>query len=241
MTDQSISAASKVPVVRRSIYSIYIKRLLDIVLSGMALLVLSPVFLAVAVLELIFHGRPVMYASQRPGKDEKLFHLYKFRSMTNECDENGELLPEEQRLTRFGHFLRRTSLDEIPEFLNVFKGEMSIIGPRPLLVSYLPLYSERYHHRHDVRPGLVCPKLHKDGKPWSWGAQFENDIWYVEHVSFMVDVKMVMRMVEETFRGSEVRTNGTRQEFDGKNYGGGFSPSEILKAAGVGDRAASGR
>ena len=137
------------------IYERYIKRLLDIVLSGMALVLLSPVLLLVAILVRVKLGSPVLFSQERPGKDEKIFRLYKFRSMTDVRDENGHLLPDEARLPQFGRILRSTSLDELPELINIFKGDMSIVGPRPLLVKYLPLYNEEQRHRHDVRPGLT--------------------------------------------------------------------------------------
>ena len=136
-------------------YEKYIKRLLDFTLSFLALIVLSPVLLVTAVLVRIKLGSPIIFHQERPGKSEKIFRLYKFRSMTDECDENGNLLPDNERLTRFGRILRSTSLDELPELLNILRGDMSIVGPRPLLVKYLPLYNEKQRHRHDVRPGLT--------------------------------------------------------------------------------------
>lgn len=195
---------------KRTFYTIVVKRFLDVILSGMAILVLSPLLLLIAVLELIFHGRPILFAQERPGLHGKIFKLHKFRSMTEEKDENGELLPGEQRVTRFGHFLRRFSLDEIPELFCILKGDMSIIGPRPLLVKYLPLYSDRHKHRHDVRPGLACLPL-KSIKTWTWNDQFENDIWYVENCSFWVDVKMIFVILKETIVGNDTRTNDTRE------------------------------
>lgn len=208
------------PKPRKSIYTCFIKRLLDISLSLFAIVILMPVYTIIAVLELFFHGSPVLYTVERPGKDEKLFKIYKFRSMTNERDETGALLPEEKRLTRFGKFLRRTSLDEIPEFFCILKGDMSIIGPRPLLIEYLSLYSPRYKARHSVRPGLACvPMLGAPQKnTWTWRDQFENDIYYVEHVSFLVDVKTVLSVALYMLRRNEVRTDDTRIPFDGSNY-----------------------
>ena len=136
-------------------YAKYIKRILDFILSLIALIVLSPVLLVVAILVRIKLGSPIIFKQQRPGKDEKIFTLYKFRTMTDKKDENGNLLPDSERLTKFGKVLRSTSLDELPELVNILKGDMSIVGPRPLLVEYLPLYSEEQKHRHDVRPGLT--------------------------------------------------------------------------------------
>ena len=136
-------------------YAKYIKRILDFILSLIALIVLSPVLLVVAILVRMKLGSPIIFKQQRPGKDEKIFTLYKFRTMTDKKDENGNLLPDSERLTKFGKVLRSTSLDELPELVNILKGDMSIVGPRPLLVEYLPLYSEEQKHRHDVRPGLT--------------------------------------------------------------------------------------
>lgn len=206
----------EMPKVKRSFYTVVVKRLLDIVLSGVAIIVLSPLFLIVVILELIYHGRPVLYAQERPGLHGKIFKIYKFRSMTNEVDENGEVLPSEKRLTSFGRIIRRFSIDEIPELFCIFTGKMSIIGPRPLLVRYLPLYSSRHMMRHEVRPGFACVPL-KPIKTWSWNDQFENDIWYVEHSSFLVDVKMLFAVAREAFVGSEYRVDDTRQEFQGDN------------------------
>ena len=140
---------------KQGVYARYIKRILDVLLSGCALIVLSPVLLIVAVLVRTKLGSPVIFCQERPGKNEKIFKMYKFRSMTDARDENGELLPDEVRLTHFGKVLRSTSLDELPELWNIFKGDMSIVGPRPLLVKYLPRYNEEQHHRHDVTPGLT--------------------------------------------------------------------------------------
>lgn len=210
----------KIPVVKDTFYTRHGKRAIDIILSCLGIIGSSPLYLIISLLELKFHGRPIMYVSRRPGKDEKVFSIYKFRSMTNEEDTDGKLLPEEQRVTKFGKFLRRTSLDEIPEFFNILKGDMSIIGPRPLLIEYLPLYSDRHKYRHKIRPGLVCLKLKKDRRQWTWEEQFENDIWYVENCSLMVDIKMMLRLIEEELRGSEERTSGKREGFEGYNFTG---------------------
>lgn len=210
-----------IPVPRNTIYSRYIKRLLDILLSGMAILVLSPVLLIICILELIYHGRPVCYIDRRPGKDGKIFSLYKFRSMTNERDENGKLLHPSKRITPFGRILRRTSLDELAGLFNVFNGTMSIIGPRPLMVDYLPLYNERHKYRHSVRPGLACWNLNASSKltsaSWTWNAQFESDIYYIENISFWLDIKMVLKTFQVVFTKSEMRTNSDRVKFNGEN------------------------
>lgn len=223
---------TEIPSPRKTIYSKYIKRLLDIVLSGCAILFLSPVLLIICILELIYHGKPVFYIDQRPGLNGEIFGLYKFRSMTNECDVDGNLLHPSKRITKFGRFLRRTSLDELAGLFNIFNGTMSIIGPRPLMKDYLPLYSERHQYRHSVRPGLVCCKLSGSNNltaaTWTWNAQFENDIYYVENVSFWLDVKMVLKTIKIVFSKSEMRTNSDRIKFDGKNLLETRSRSEML-------------
>lgn len=210
-----------IPTPRDSIYTRYVKRILDIVLSGTAILILSPVLLVLCLLELIYHGRPIFYIAKRPGKDEKIFDMYKFRSMNNKTDEEGNLLPPTQRITKFGRILRRTSLDELAGLFNVFNGTMSIIGPRPLMINYLPLYNQRHKYRHSVRPGLACWNLNGEkeitAKSWTWNAQFESDIYYVENVSFWLDVKMVFKTVQVVFSKSEIRTNSNRVGFNGEN------------------------
>lgn len=205
-----------IPKVRNTIYTKYIKRLLDILLSGIAIVILSPLFFVLILLELIIHGRPVFYSQERPGLHGQIFKVYKFRSMTNERDENGELLSEDRRLTKFGKFIRRLSLDELPELFCVFCGSMSIIGPRPLLAKYLPLYTKRHMARHEVRPGFACVPL-KPMKTWSWNDQFENDIWYIENCSFLVDLKMIFAVLREAIVGAEYRVAGDREEFTGDN------------------------
>lgn len=213
-----MSEKSEIPKVRRTFYSVVIKRLLDIILSGLAIICLGWLFLIIYILELIFHGRPTLYKTKRPGKDGQIFGLYKFRSMTNERGEDGLLLSEDKRITKFGRFIRKTSIDELPELFNILKGDMSIIGPRPLLVEYLPLYSERHAMRHAVRPGLACVRIMpSDSKTWTWGEQFENDIWYIEHLSFFTDVKMIFAVMKETIKGAEYRANDTRVPFTGDN------------------------
>ena len=206
----------EMPKVRRTLYTVVIKRLLDIILSGLAIIILSPLLTLLTILELIYHGSPVFYSQERPGLQGKIFKLYKFRSMTNEKDENGDLLPGNKRVTKFGRFIRRFSLDELPELFCIFSGKMSIIGPRPLLARYLSLYTPRHMMRHEMRPGLACVSL-KPIKTWTWNDQFENDIWYIENCSFIVDVKMVFAVIKEAIVGREYRVNYTREEYDGKN------------------------
>lgn len=174
------------------LYEAYVKRLLDLVLSAVALLLLSPVILVVAILVRCNLGAPVIFCQERPGKDEEIFKLYKFRSMTDACDAYGELLPDELRLTRFGRFLRSTSLDELPELWNIFKGDMSIVGPRPLLVEYLPYYTEEERHRHDVSPGLTGLAQVNGRNNLSWEEKFAYDLEYVENISFTMDIRIVV-------------------------------------------------
>lgn len=206
----------EMPKVRRTIYTVVVKRMLDILFSGIAIVLLSPLFIVMCILELFFHGWPILFTQERPGLHCKVFKVYKFRSMTNEKDEKGELLPSEKRLTLFGKLIRRFSLDELPELFCIFIGKMSIIGPRPLLPKYLPYYSERHKMRHEMRPGLACIPL-RHMKTWTWNDQFENDIWYIEHCSLGVDVKMLFCIVKETLVGSKYRVDDTRKEYNGNN------------------------
>lgn len=182
---------------KQGIYARYIKRILDILLSGCALIVLSPVLLIVAVLVRAKLGSPVIFCQERPGKDEKIFKMYKFRSMTDARDENGELLPDEVRLTKFGRALRSTSLDELPELWNIFKGDMSIVGPRPLAVVYLPYYTEEERHRHDILPGLTGLAQVHGRNAISWEAKFAYDLEYLRTLSFRTDVKIIFLTVKK--------------------------------------------
>lgn len=197
------------------LYEAYVKRLLDLVLSAVALLLLSPVILVVAILVRCNLGAPVIFCQERPGKDEEIFKLYKFRSMTDACDAYGQLLPDELRLTRFGRFLRSTSLDELPELWNIFKGDMSIVGPRPLLVKYLPLYNEEQRHRHDVTPGLTGWAQVHGRNLCSWEEKFDYDIWYVDHVSFILDLQIIFLTVKSVLKreGISSEDSATMEEF----------------------------
>ena len=181
-------------------YRKYIKRILDVVLSVLVLVCLSWLLLILIVLELIFHGRPVFFLQRRPGKDGKIFTMIKLRTMTNQCDEKGELLPDSQRQTAFGRFLRKTSLDELTEIFNIIKGDMSIIGPRPLLEEYLPYYTEEEMHRHDVRPGLTGLAQVNGRNGVSWENRFAYDLEYVNHITFAGDVKILVLTVGQVFR-----------------------------------------
>ncbi len=184
-------------------YAVFFKRLLDFILSLCAIIILSPVLLVLAVLVRIKLGSPVLFKQERPGRHEKIFTLCKFRTMTDERDENGELLPDHVRLTRFGKFLRSSSLDELPELFNILKGDMSIIGPRPLLVSYLPYYSEKEKKRHDVRPGLTGLAQVSGRNFIDWDRRLEKDVEYVEHLSFAMDCRVLWMTVQTVLGHSD--------------------------------------
>lgn len=205
-------------LVKRGImYQKYIKRGLDFILSLVASIILSPVMLIVAVLVRIKLGSPVLFKQPRPGKNEKIFNMYKFRTMTDARDENGELLPDEVRLTKFGKTLRSTSLDELLELFNILKGDMSIVGPRPLLVRYLPLYNERQKHRHDVRPGFTGLAQVNGRNSISWEEKFEWDVKYVEHVTFLQDCRIILKTIGVVLKrdGISSTTSATMEEFRG--------------------------
>lgn len=185
-------------------YRRWIKRTFDIVLSGIALLVLSPVFLIVAVLVRMKLGSPVIFRQERPGNGEKIFTLYKFRTMTDARDKEGNLLPDADRLTAFGSFLRKSSLDELPELWNIFRGDMSVIGPRPLLTGYLPYYTERERIRHTVRPGLTGLAQVNGRNFIPWDARLEKDVEYVEQLSFWMDLKVLWKTVQVVLKKEDV-------------------------------------
>lgn len=185
---------------KKGIYERYIKRLIDIVLSGCALVVLSPVLLIVALLVRSKLGSPVLFKQKRPGLNEEIFEMYKFRTMTDERDENGELLPDEVRLTSFGKKLRSTSLDELPELINIFKGDMSIIGPRPLSVVYLPYYRDDERLRHTARPGLTGLAQINGRNSLSWEEKFKYDIDYVSKINFISDIKIFFGTFIKVFK-----------------------------------------
>lgn len=198
-------------------YVKFFKRFFDVVLSLCALIILSPVLVILAIIgTFAMHGNP-FFVQERPGKDEKIFKLIKFRTMSNLKDENGELLPDERRLNRYGIWLRKTSCDELLELINILKGDMSIVGPRPLLVRYLPRYNERQHRRHDVRPGLTGYAQAHGRNAVSWEEKFEMDVWYVENVSFKTDVKIIFDTVKIVLKheGVSSETAATMEEFMG--------------------------
>ena len=198
-------------------YRNYIKRIIDLILSFIAIIVLSPVLLIVAILVRIKLGSPVIFKQKRPGMNEKIFTLYKFRTMTDETDEQGNLLPDEVRLTKFGKLLRSTSLDELPELFNILKGDMAIVGPRPLLVRYLPRYNEHQKKRHNVRPGFTGYAQVNGRNSISWEEKFDFDVYYVEHVSFLLDVKIIFKTIKVVFarEGISSDTSATMEEFKG--------------------------
>lgn len=198
-------------------YAKYIKRTLDLILSLMALIVLMPLMIIIGILVRINLGSPIIFKQKRPGKNEKVFTLYKFRTMTDEKDEKGKLLPDSQRLTKFGKFLRSTSLDELPELINILKGDMSIVGPRPLLVEYLKLYNEEQKHRHDVRPGLTGLAQTSGRNAITWEEKFEKDIEYVHNISFIGDVKIIIKTAIKVFKreGISGTNSDTMQKFEG--------------------------
>lgn len=197
-------------------YRRFFKRFFDIVLSACALLVLSPVLLIVAVLVRTRLGSPVLFCQERPGKDEKIFKMYKFRTMTDARDEDGDLLPDAVRLTKFGKLLRATSLDELPELWNILKGDMSIVGPRPLLVKYLPLYNEEQHRRHDVRPGLTGLSQAIGDIDMTWERQFALDVEYARKITFIGDIKIIFMTVKRVLiRNEHDYGNFVREEFKG--------------------------
>ena len=183
-------------------YRRYIKRLIDIIVSLCGIIVLSPVYLILGILVRVKLGTPVIFRQERPGKDGKIFPLYKFRSMTDERDENGNLLSDEIRLTSFGKKLRSTSLDELPELFNILKGDMSLIGPRPLLVRYLPWYTEKERHRHDVSPGLTGLAQVNGRNALGWEDRFAYDLEYVNHLTFLMDVKIICMTVGKVLKRS---------------------------------------
>ncbi len=187
-------------------YEKYVKRPLDCVLAVGALVVLSPVMVVVAVLVRIKLGSPILFIQDRPGLNEKVFQLYKFRTMTDERDKDGNLLSDDIRLTKFGRILRSTSLDELPELINIIKGDMAVIGPRPLLTEYLPFYTEEERHRHDVRPGLTgWAQINGRNAVNSWEERFNYDLEYVRNVSFIKDLKILLLTVYKVVKRSDIQ------------------------------------
>lgn len=202
---------------KKGFYERYIKRLLDIVCSFAFLILFWWLYVIVAILVKIKLGSPVLFKQPRPGKDEKIFNMYKFRTMTDEKDEQGNLLPDDIRLTKFGKMLRSTSLDELPEIWQIFTGKLSIIGPRPLLVKYLPLYNEHQRKRHEIRPGLTGYAQVHGRNSISWEEKFDLDVEYVNHITFLGDVKILFETVITVLNkdGISSETSSTMEEFRG--------------------------
>ena len=198
-------------------YRRFFKRLLDFFLSLCAIIALSPVMLIVAILVKVKLGSPIIFKQPRPGKDEKIFNMYKFRTMTSETDADGNLLSDEVRLTKFGKMLRSTSLDELPELFNILIGDMSIVGPRPLLVKYLERYNEEQHHRHDVRPGLTGLAQVNGRNAISWEEKFKYDVEYTKKVTFIGDLKIIFKTIKAVLvkEGISSDTSVTMEEFRG--------------------------
>ena len=199
-------------------YRKYIKRMLDFLLSLIALIILSPLMLIISILVRIKLGKPIVFKQQRPGKDEKIFTLYKFRTMTDEKDENGELLPDEKRLTKFGKFLRSTSLDELPELINIIKGDMSIVGPRPQLIRDMVFMTEEQRKRHSVRQGLTGLAQINGRNNVSWEEKINYDLQYIEHITFVNDCKIILKTAIQVFKRKDVQTEGMETAEDYGDY-----------------------
>ena len=190
-------------------YERFVKRPLDAFLATGALIVFSPILLITAILIRIKLGAPILFSQDRPGRDEKIFKIYKFRSMTDEKDEKGKLLPDEKRLTAFGQLLRSTSLDELPELFNIIKGDMAVIGPRPLRVSYLPWYSEEQAHRHDVRPGLTGYAQVHGRNTVDWDDKFCMDVNYLTHITFLGDCKIILDTIKTVLKREGINSDNS--------------------------------
>lgn len=214
---------------KRGPYRRYFKRPIDFVLSLGAIIILSPILLLIALLVRIKLGSPVIFKQQRPGMNEKIFTLYKFRTMTDERDEKGELLPDEMRLTDFGKFLRASSLDELPELFNILKGDMSIVGPRPLLIEYLPLYNAHQRQRHEVRPGLTGWAQVNGRNAIGWEEKFNYDVEYVNNLSFFLDVKIIFLTIMKVLKREGINQEGraTMEPFRGSQQAGQLHENKL--------------
>ncbi len=199
-------------------YAKYFKRMLDFTLSFFALVILSPVLIVLTVVGFFAMGGNPFFTQERPGKHEKVFKLVKFRSMNNKRDKHGKLLPDEKRLTAYGKWLRSTSLDELPELFNILNGDMSIVGPRPLLVKYLPYYTKRQHHRHDVRPGLTGYAQAHGRNSSTWDERFEYDLKYVKHITFIGDVKIIIDTAKAVIKKEGISAEGEATMCDFVDY-----------------------
>ena len=237
-TLDTVNRNSKPAAPRKSFYTKYGKRMFDIVFSGCALIVTAPINLVLAVATFFDVGKPIFFRQERPGMNGKVFTIIKFRNMTNATDENGNLLPAKERVTKIGEFVRKTSLDELMNFWSVFKGDMSLIGPRPLAMNYTSRFSERHKRRDAVRPGLECPFLTPADHKRTWTEQFENDIYYVENLSFKLDVRMVIALFKAVFdrksssmRGSALRGSFVGYYADGSSINSQHVPEKYVRLA----------
>jgi len=214
-----VELIERLPRPRDTLYTRFVKRALDLLFSAALLALLSPLLLLLAALELAVHGRPVFYRAVRAGRDGVPFVMYKFRTMTEERGPDGERLPGSRRVTPFGRFLRRTSLDELPQLWNILRGEMSFIGPRPLETGCVERYSARHRGRLAIRPGLACFRLRREDETgtWTYREQFENDLWYLENASFGCDLKMLFAILRHVIADTRLRERALRPEFDGSN------------------------
>ncbi|MFL2122537.1 sugar transferase [Marinilactibacillus psychrotolerans] len=217
MTESKVTEDAKL---NNGLYRRFLKRPMDFILSLMAIIVLSPVLIIVGVLVRVKLGSPVLFKQKRPGLNENIFTMYKFRTMTDQKDENGELLPDSVRLTKFGRMLRSTSLDELPELFNILKGDMSIVGPRPLLIQYIDLYNEHQKRRHEVRPGLSGHAQVNGRNAISWEDKFNLDVEYVDNVSFIGDWKIIFLTIKKVFvkEGISSDTSVTMEPFRGSAH-----------------------
>jgi undecaprenyl phosphate N,N'-diacetylbacillosamine 1-phosphate transferase len=199
-------------------YKHFFKRFFDIVIASVGLIVLSPLFLILWIwLSIANKGAGAFFLQERPGKDEKIFKVIKFKTMNDRRDENGNLLPDSERLTTIGRWIRSLSLDEIPQLINVLKGDMSLVGPRPLLMQYLPLYDEAQRRRHEVRPGITGWAQVNGRNAISWQEKFEHDVWYVDHLSLSLDIKILLKTIEKVFKreGINSQKSATMEPFNG--------------------------
>lgn len=201
-------------------YKLYFKRIIDLSIALIALLLIWPILAIITIwLHFANKGAGAFFYQERPGLNEKIFKVIKFKTMTDECDKDGNLLPDAKRLTKVGRFVRSTSIDELPQLVNVLKGDMALIGPRPLLVKYLPLYSEEQHRRHEVRPGISGWAQCHGRNAISWKEKFELDVWYVDHCTLLTDLKVVGITIKKVLTRADVNsaTAATMEPFDGNN------------------------
>jgi len=201
-------------------YSHFLKRILDFLIVFCVLVTIWPILLLLIIwLHFANKGAGVFFTQERPGKNSKIFKVIKFKTMTDECDANGDLLPDEQRLTKVGKFIRSTSVDELPQLINVLRGDMALIGPRPLLPQYLPLYNKEQARRHEVRPGITGWAQVNGRNAISWTKKFELDVWYVDHCSFILDLRIIVLTIKKVFvrEGISSETSATMEPFTGNN------------------------